>query len=63
MCSSAPIEVWIGADGIVREDVTDAVVTCSWFARCVRPANAVEAHPILGGVPICNTCLGAIHAD
>lgn len=29
---------------------------CEWFARCVRIAAGVVAHPILGDVPTCAEC-------
>lgn len=46
-------------EGVVKrapEETTEEPVYCSWFAKCPNPATTVRAHPILGGVPICQRC-------
>lgn len=30
---------------------------CAWFALCPNPATTLQAHPILGAVPICASCV------
>lgn len=39
-------------------DSLDNVVNlqCAWFHGCVRKANGVVAHPVLGWVPTCADC-------
>ncbi|ABW88439.1 hypothetical protein SEA_EVANESCE_45 [Mycobacterium phage Evanesce] len=32
------------------------VVPCAWFALCDQTAVALEPHPVLGAVPICERC-------
>lgn len=32
------------------------MVDCAWFAKCTNTAIAVEPHPVLGPVPICERC-------
>jgi hypothetical protein len=43
-------------DLVYAEGFPDQAVTCAWFAKCVRPANGLRAHPILGDVPLCQHC-------
>ncbi|WAB10154.1 hypothetical protein SEA_GRAVAILLIA_45 [Mycobacterium phage Gravaillia] len=31
-------------------------VMCAWFALCDQTAVALEPHPVLGAVPICERC-------
>lgn len=36
--------------------MTAADYKCAWFALCPNQATRYQAHPILGDVPICDTC-------
>jgi len=49
-----PIE--IGDGRVVLVDEENHIITCSWFAKCKRPAAAIRQHSVLGGVPICARC-------
>ena len=31
-------------------------MTCKWFLRCDNPATGIMPHPVLGAVPICQSC-------
>lgn len=35
---------------------------CQWFANCTRDATSLMNHPILGIVPICDTCRAQVIA-
>ncbi|MUL61167.1 MULTISPECIES: hypothetical protein [unclassified Mycolicibacterium] len=39
-----------------HEGDADYETVCMWWARCVRPANTLKDHPVLGQVPICKPC-------
>lgn len=45
-----PAVEFTGAEADVLE------VACAWFALCDNTATALEPHPVLGPVPICNRC-------
>jgi hypothetical protein len=36
---------------------TDLAVLCGWFLACPSGATSVVSHPILGEVPVCDSCL------
>lgn len=40
----------------MRAELERRGVLCEWFARCGRPAVDLRAHPIIGGVPVCERC-------
>lgn len=31
-------------------------ITCEWFALCANQTTKATTHPILGAVPICDSC-------
>lgn len=33
------------------------IIHCEWFLTCAREALSTVAHPILGDVPVCDSCL------
>ncbi len=35
---------------------TPAADQCKWFLLCTNPATTSLSHPILGGVPTCQSC-------
>jgi len=37
-------------------DPSKAPEVCHWFAGCVRQADGVVSHPVLGNVPTCSRC-------
>ncbi|OCB43673.1 hypothetical protein A5721_23905 [Mycobacterium vulneris] len=42
---------------VFRGDEADVLeVLCAWFALCDQTATALEPHPVLGPVPICDRC-------
>lgn len=42
---------------VFRGDEADVLeVMCAWFALCDHTATALEPHPALGPVPICDRC-------
>ena len=54
------ITVTVNADGTATEESSGLVVACGWFARCDRPANGVQPHPILGDIPSCQRCADVV---
>jgi predicted GNAT superfamily acetyltransferase len=38
-------------------------VQCQWFLNCTRPAMYNVFHPVLGFVPVCQTCKEMIDAE
>lgn len=47
-------------DGRLIVEATGETVACHWFSRCVNPATALEPHPVLGPLPICQRCKDVI---
>ena len=38
-------------------------VACHWFAKCPNQATQLQAHPVLGPIPTCDSCHEFVEAN